>query len=158
MTEEEYIQRMVKEYAKRPGVLSCIMAAILCRNITIDYIRVTKKGFVKRIAITKEKDTRLFERGYGVGIHVLQGWRYILIGKKHTFARILYFRCFDASTMGNFETSSTLNDHFESRAEEHFIKNLIKIKLDPLDMKRLGIIAAGVIVGVLGYIFIFGGI
>lgn len=157
---DPYTSLMVRQYSGKPSVLDCIKAAIRGDNVVIDYYRTTKKGYVKSIRILKKEDvtdTQLFEQGYKAGVHLLEGWRYILIRQKHTFARIHYFGSFDARTMGNLETSSTLNDHFESKAEALFMKHLVQIRMDPLDLKRIGIIAAGILAGVVGYFLVFGG-
>lgn len=63
------------------------------------------------------------------------------------------FKVYDirADEEPNLETSSTLDDYFESDAQEKFMKGMSKVALPPLDMKKLGMIA---IVGV-GVVFGF---
>lgn len=157
MTEDRFKELMARDYGHRPTAWECFKAAIKGQNVTVDFIRTTYKGLVKDIRITDQKDTELFEIGYKAGDHILQGWRYIFIGKKHTFARLHYFRYYDAKKMGNFETPSTLNDYFESSAEKEFRAHLSQVKLDPTDVRRIVIIVAGIVIGLGGYFILFGG-
>lgn len=124
----------------------------------IDYRRIGQDSYIKEIRISDESDSDLRAKGYKTAVRLLSGWRYIFTSTSHTYVRIHGFRPFDASTMGNFETSSTLMDWYHSDTEKQFTAHLVKIKMDPMDIKRLGIIGAGVLVGIVGYFMLFGGL
>lgn len=52
----------------------------------------------------------------------------------------------------NLETSSTLNDYYQSDAQDLFMKDMTRISLPPLDLKKFGgiaIIGVGIVFGML---------
>lgn len=153
-----YKNVMKAQYDKRPSVKECILASLKGKAFLIDYRRIGNDSYIKEIRISEESDSDLRARGYKTAVRLLSGWRYILVSTNHTYVRIHGFQPFDASTMGNFETSSTLMDWYHSDSEKQFTAHLVKIKMDPMDLKRLGIIGAGVLVGVVGYFMLFGGL
>ena len=68
------------------------------------------------------------------------------------------FKVFDIrnSDDPNYETSSTLDDYFQSDSQKQFMQSMSKVSFAPLDMKKLGMIGmvgAGIILG----LFVLGG-
>lgn len=154
---KRFVEIMRNHHEARPRPKDCIIGALKGRAFLIDYYRTGKDSYVKSIRISDESDADLRSRGYKTGVHLLNGWEYLFTSTKHTYVRIHGFQPFDASTMGNFETSSTLMDWYHSDSEKQFTAHLVKIKMDPMDVRRLAIIGAGVLVGILGYFLLFGG-
>lgn len=74
------------------------------------------------------------------------------------FMKMEGFKVYDirADEEPNLETSSTLDDYFESDAQEKFMKGMNKVAMPPLDMKKLGMMAMVGIGVVFGFLLLGG--
>lgn len=66
------------------------------------------------------------------------------------------FRGFEAAEPPNAETSSTMYDYFRSDAQRDFVKGMTSISMPPMDLQKIGIIAAAIVTGILAYFMVFG--
>lgn len=66
------------------------------------------------------------------------------------------FRGFECAPRPNDETSSTLYDYFRSDAQADFIKGMTSISMPPMDVQKILLVAAAVVVGIVAYFMVFG--
>ena len=148
----------ISDHGHTPTASEALRAGLTGKKILIDIYAIGKKTYVKNIEISDSEEKIIRANGYLSGQQFLSGWKYLLISKKNVFVRIHTFRPYDIRRDGNFQTSSTLYDYMMSTTERDFIKNLIKIKMDPMDVKRVGLIVVAIAVGIGSYFLLFGGL